>query len=66
MEAVWHLDRDPAGNRPPAELAHMLASQRLARWAPDAAVVLATHDRLATVLEPPVPSPRPAALFRPR
>lgn len=38
------------------ELAHMLASQRLARWAPDAALVLATHDRLATVIEPPAPS----------
>jgi len=38
------------------ELAHMLASQRLARWTPDATAVLAAHDRLATVLEPPVPS----------
>lgn len=45
-----------------AELAHMLASARLARWAPDADAVLSAHDRLA------VAHPLPAGLAadRPR
>ncbi len=36
-----------------SELAHMLASRSLSAWSPDADAVLATHDRLATLLEPP-------------
>jgi predicted nucleic acid-binding protein len=39
-----------------SELAHMLASERLARWAPDASAVLARHDGLATLCEAPTPS----------
>lgn len=36
-----------------SELAYMLASQRLARWAPDASEVLGRHDRLATLCDAP-------------
>lgn len=36
-----------------AELVHMLASARLARWSPEAGAVLSAHDRLAVVHPPP-------------
>jgi predicted nucleic acid-binding protein len=39
-----------------AELAHMLASRRLVRWAPDVQAVLDVHDRLATLLASPSPA----------
>lgn len=41
------------------ELAHMLAHERLARWAPDAAAALACFDALA---ELPVATPPPVLL----
>jgi uncharacterized protein len=45
-----------------AELVHMLASARLARWSPDAAAVLAAHDRLALACA----TPSGLSLARPR
>jgi predicted nucleic acid-binding protein len=36
-----------------SELVHMLASQRLARWAPDVSEVLGRHDRLVTLCDEP-------------